>query len=58
MGKKSQDEIDTSDRERLEFWGRDNAVFLDEHPFRPYGPPWTAEELRAEILKKYISNNE
>ena len=25
-------------------------VFLDDAPFKPYGTPWTCEDLRAEIL--------
>jgi hypothetical protein len=26
-------------------------VFLDDAPFKPYGTPWTREDLRAEILR-------
>jgi len=26
-------------------------VFLDDAPFKPYGTPWTCEDLRAEILR-------
>lgn len=26
-------------------------VFLDDEPFKPYGTPWTREDLRAEILR-------
>jgi hypothetical protein len=45
------EEIDTSDRENLLSWGIDDAVYLDDKPFRPDAPPWTSDELRAEILK-------
>lgn len=45
------EEIDTSDREHLLFWGIEDGVFLDGKPFRPNGPPWTSEKLKAEILQ-------
>jgi len=44
-------EVDTSNRANMLSWGIDDTVFLDDTPFRPYGPPWTSEELRAEILQ-------
>jgi GNAT superfamily N-acetyltransferase len=45
------EEVDTSDRTNMLFWGIADAVFLDDTPFRPDGPPWTSNELRAEILE-------
>ncbi len=52
------EEIDTSDRANLMVWGHDDAVFVDDRPFRPYAPPWTSEELRAEILESSTKSHE
>ena len=43
------EEIDTSDRATLLSWGIDDGVLVDGE-FRK-GPPWSSEELRAEILR-------
>jgi GNAT superfamily N-acetyltransferase len=45
------EEVDTSDRANMLSWGVDDAVYVDDTPFKPYGPPWTSEELRAELLE-------
>jgi GNAT superfamily N-acetyltransferase len=44
------EEIDTSDRANMLSYGIDEAVLLNDAPFRPWGTPWTSGELRAEIL--------
>jgi hypothetical protein len=50
-------EIDTSDRAKMLSSGTCKAefpvvweVFIDDEPFKPYGTPWTCEDLRTEIL--------
>ncbi|MDD2716877.1 MAG: GNAT family N-acetyltransferase [Candidatus Wallbacteria bacterium] len=43
-------EIDTSDRANLLSHGIDDAVLLNNAPFREYGNPWKSEDLRAAIL--------
>ena len=45
------EEVDTSDKAVRLSWGIDNAVYLEGKPFRPYAPPWTSDELRAEIIQ-------
>lgn len=50
-GQVTYQEIDTSVRENLLFWGIDDAVFVDDQPFGQDGPPWTSEELRGAILQ-------
>ena len=54
----SYTEIDTSDRTTMEVWGIDDGLFLDGTPFRPNGPPWTREELSAEIRKRSEERND
>lgn len=44
------EEVDTSDRALMLSWGIEEGVFVDDTPFRPYGPPWTSAELRAAVL--------
>jgi N-acetylglutamate synthase-like GNAT family acetyltransferase len=47
-------EIDTSEREtQLEYGAGLAGIYLDGEPFRPDGPPFTTEELTAEIRKLY-----
>lgn len=48
-------EVDTSDRAAMLSWGIENAVYLDDTPFRPFAPPWSSEELREEILAQALS---
>ena len=52
------EEVDTSDRATMLSWGIVDEVFLDDTPFRPYAPPWTGEELRAEILELSTRKNQ
>jgi GNAT superfamily N-acetyltransferase len=44
-------EVDTSNRENLMEWGISDGILLDGRPYRSDGPPFTAEELRAEIME-------
>ena len=45
--------VDTSERDALEKWGISSGLFMDGEPYRQDGPPCTAEELRADILKRF-----
>ncbi|MAF11203.1 hypothetical protein CMK11_12195 [Candidatus Poribacteria bacterium] len=45
-------EIDVSDRETMLAVGRDSGVFVDGEPFRPAGPPYSVDDLRAEIVRR------
>jgi GNAT superfamily N-acetyltransferase len=42
-------EVDTSERETMLAWGAEYGLFVDGEPFRTDGPPFSADELRAEI---------
>ncbi|MGC9521269.1 MAG: hypothetical protein ACP5HG_05230 [Anaerolineae bacterium] len=44
--------VNTSDRATLLEWGIDQGIWIDDEPFRPYGPPFGVDELRRAILHK------
>ena len=46
------EEIDTADREAMRAWGIADGVYIDGRPFRPFAPPWTSDELRAELIER------
>ena len=50
-------EVDTSVREHLLEWGVSDGILLDGKPYRRDGPPFTAEELRKEILDLHGKKN-
>ncbi len=47
----------TSIRENLLEWGVSDGILLDGKPYRSDGPPFTAEELRADIMNLYNSKD-
>ena len=46
-------EVDTSIRENMLEWGVSDGILLDGKPYRQDGPPFTAGELRKDILDLY-----
>ncbi len=44
--------VDTSDRDTFLEWGIDQGIWIDDEPFRPYGPPFGVEELRQTVQRK------
>lgn len=48
-------EIDTSNPDIRKFYGLDIQVTLDGRIYRPWEPPWTAEQLRRDIIELYES---
>ena len=50
-------EVDTSVRENLEEWGVSDGILLDGVPYRQDGPPFTALELRHDILSLFREKN-
>ena len=46
-------EVDTSVRSNLLEWGISDGILLDGESYRSDGPPFTAEELRADIMNLY-----
>lgn len=38
--------------------GLGDSIFIDGKPYRPDGPPFTPEELRADILKRCDEKSE
>lgn len=51
-------EVDTSIRENLLEWGVSDGILLDGKPYRSDGPPFTTEELRADIMNLYRKKTE
>ncbi len=47
------EELDTADRATMLSIGHSDGVFLDGEPFRPNGPPYTSDDLRAEIQWRF-----
>jgi hypothetical protein len=45
--------VDTSDRKVMLDWGIASGLYLDGEAYRPDGPPFTAEELRAEVTERF-----
>ena len=45
-------QVDTSDRATMLSIGLTDAVLVGGEPFRPYGPSYTSDELRTEILNR------
>jgi GNAT superfamily N-acetyltransferase len=44
--------IDTSNRGTLLEWGIDQGIWIDDAPFRPYGPPFSVEDLRQAVKQR------